>query len=127
MLKMPCASRPGDTVMRSDWPSVGDANFGICSSPAIGVAGAESQGLEGRRGNCTYPMRWIVALSLLLGAASVFAQVETGEKNATAEDIGRVAIVAAAGFNADQTTSVESVAVGVPILFAEIVLTSADR
>jgi hypothetical protein len=72
-------------------------------------------------------MRWIVALSLLLGAASVFAQVETGEKNATAEDIGRVAIVAAAGFNADQTTSVESVAVGVPILFAEIVLTSADR
>jgi len=56
-----------------------------------------------------------------------FCTVQTGEKNATAEDIGRVAIVATAGFNADQTTSVDSVAVGVPILFAEIVLTSADR
>lgn len=34
-----------------------------------------------------FTMRWIAALSLLLGGASVFAQVETGEKNATAEDI----------------------------------------
>jgi len=34
-----------------------------------------------------YATRWIVALSLLLGGASVFAQADTGEKNATAEDI----------------------------------------
>src|SRR6266481_6437959 len=46
MLKIPCASRPGDTVMRSDWPSVGDANFGIFSSPAIAMAGADSQCLN---------------------------------------------------------------------------------
>jgi len=31
--------------------------------------------------------RWIVALSLLLASAPVFAQAETGEKNATAKDI----------------------------------------
>src|SRR6202022_3919402 len=29
-----------------DWPSVGDANFGIFSSPAIGVAVADSQCLN---------------------------------------------------------------------------------
>jgi hypothetical protein len=34
-----------------------------------------------------FTIRWIVALSLLLGGAPVFAQADTGEKNATAEDI----------------------------------------
>ena len=34
-----------------------------------------------------FATRWIVALSLLLAGAPVFAQVETGEKNATAQDI----------------------------------------